>query len=205
MKPARGFTLLELLVAISILAMVSMIAWRGLDSLVRTRERLGPEAEQVRALLTAFGQLERDLARVARADFFALPSAPVNVRLATQGQVLEIVRIAPGAEGQASALQTVFWRVTDGYLMRQASPPARTLGAVEDEQLSNVRLLDNVKAMRVRIWRDQAATWSEATEEAAPAPPPPGATGGAAPLLQGIELTIERNDGSTVRRVVLVG
>ena len=38
---SRGFTLLELLVAITVLSIVSMIAWRGLDSLVATRERLG--------------------------------------------------------------------------------------------------------------------------------------------------------------------
>src|SRR5262249_27202476 len=58
-----GFTLLELLIAISVLATVSMIAWRGLDTLVSTRARLEPEGEQVRALLTAFGQLDRDLAQ----------------------------------------------------------------------------------------------------------------------------------------------
>ena len=42
---ARGFTLLELLVAISVLSVVSIIAWRGLDSLVATRERLEPGEE----------------------------------------------------------------------------------------------------------------------------------------------------------------
>ena len=64
-RRARGFTLLELLVAITVLSIVSLIAWRGLDSLVHTRERLQPEAEQVRELLVAFGQVERDLAQVA--------------------------------------------------------------------------------------------------------------------------------------------
>ena len=46
----RGFTLLELLVAISVLAIVSMIAWRGLDSLLATRERLEPQGDEVRGL-----------------------------------------------------------------------------------------------------------------------------------------------------------
>ena len=53
----RGFTLLELLVAITVLSIVSMIAWRGLDSLVATRERLEPEVDDVRSLLTTFGQM----------------------------------------------------------------------------------------------------------------------------------------------------
>ncbi|HXF47037.1 MAG TPA: prepilin-type N-terminal cleavage/methylation domain-containing protein, partial [Burkholderiaceae bacterium] len=70
-RPAAGFTLLELLVAISVLAVVSLIAWRGLDTLVATRARLAPEAEDVRALLTAFGQLERDVARTINPQLFA--------------------------------------------------------------------------------------------------------------------------------------
>ncbi|HEY4039755.1 MAG TPA: prepilin-type N-terminal cleavage/methylation domain-containing protein, partial [Burkholderiaceae bacterium] len=47
-----GFTLVELLVAISIMSIVAIIAWRGLSALVATRDRLGPEADDVRALLT---------------------------------------------------------------------------------------------------------------------------------------------------------
>jgi len=44
-RVAPGFTLVELLVAIWIMALVSVIAWRGLSALVNTRERLGPEAD----------------------------------------------------------------------------------------------------------------------------------------------------------------
>ena len=36
-RAATGFTLLELLIAITVLAFVSMIAWRGLDALLKTR------------------------------------------------------------------------------------------------------------------------------------------------------------------------
>lgn len=206
---ARGFTLLELLVAIAVLALVSLLAWRGLDSLVNTRERLEPEAEQVRALLTLFGQLERDLAHVAMPEFFALATPPVAVRPSAQGPVLEIVRLAPTGSDPSTQVQTVFYRVEDEALLRQATPAARRIGPVEAEQLQNVRLLPQVRAMRVRVWRDGLG-WTDALAPAGAALPPPTAPGTAvnparAALPAGLEVVIERSDGRTYRRVLLVG
>ncbi len=194
----RGFTLLELLIAISVLSLVSIIAWRGLDTLVTTRERLAPEGDDVRALLTAFGQIERDLAHVANPTLFALASNPVQVRLAAAGQVLEIVRIAPPDESGALAVQQVFYRVDDGALLRQATPATRALGPVEASQFSNVRVLGDVRAMRVRLW--QPGPGWVAPGQAGSQPP-----GRAAVPPPGIEVSVERTDGKTYRRVLLVG
>jgi len=205
-RARRGFTLLELLVAISVLAIVSTIAWRGLDSLIGTRARLEPEGEEVRALLTAFGQLERDLAQITTPAVFALSTSPVNVRATTQGPVIEILRIAPTTVVAPTSIQTVFWRVADGALLRQASAPRRTFDPIADEQLSSAPLLRNVRSMRVRLWRD--VTWVDPIAPGAAEPPPsvaPGTPGLLVPVPQGVEVTIERNDGRTFRRVLLVG
>ncbi len=206
----RGFTLLELLVAISVLAIVSIIAWRGLGSLVTTRERLDPERDEVRALLSAFGQLERDLAQVATPAVFGLSSTPVMVRLASDGQVLQIVRIAPRDENGPTAVQTVYWRVADGVLLRQSTPPARDFAPVDAEKLTNARLLTQVTSMRVRVWTDSG--WSEpAADGSVPITPPvAGAPPPSSPLEAvrvppGIEFTVVRNNGTSVRRVLLVG
>lgn len=205
-----GFTLLELLVAISVLAIVSMIAWRGLGSLVTTRERLDPERDEVRALLSTFGQLERDLAQVVTPSLFGLDSPPVAVRLANDGQVLQIVRIAPRDEAGVTAVQTVYWRVADGVLLRQVTPPARDFAPVDAERLTNARLLSDVKIMRVRLWTDGG--WAEpAANSAAPAAPPAAGTPPAAGAIEGprvppgVEVTVVRNNGTQLRRVLLVG
>jgi general secretion pathway protein J len=203
---ARGFTLLELLVAISVLAIVSMIAWRGLDSLIGTRERLEPEGEEVRALLTAFGQLERDLAQITAPAVFGLNSSPVVVRATTEGPVLEILRIAPTTVVAPTSIQTVFWRVADGVLVRQVSAPRRTFEPSENEQLSTATLMRDVKSMRIRLWRD--VTWVDPLAPGAAEPPPvapPGTPGSLVPVPQGVELTVERSDGRLFRRVLLVG
>ena len=44
----KGLTLVELLVAISVLGFVAVLGWRGLDSIVRARIALTSDLEQTR-------------------------------------------------------------------------------------------------------------------------------------------------------------
>jgi general secretion pathway protein J len=197
---ARGFTLLELLVAITVLSIVSVIAWRGLDSLVMTRERLEPEADDVRALLTTFGQMERDLAQVTNPRFVGLNTAPINVSIADGAIVLQLARIAPPAPDRATEVQTVYYRVVDGTLMRQATAALPGFEPTSTERLESARLLDKVRLMQVR-------TWSPGTGWIDPNVPVDTSGGAAAApgVVPGIEVTIERENGRTFRRVLLVG
>lgn len=192
-KRPRGFTLLELLVAITVLSIVSLIAWRGLDSLVHTRERLLPEAEEVRDLLVAFGQMERDLAQVVNTSFVPLESPPLNVR-GGAAATLQLVRMAPHAEGEPSAVQFIVYQVRDGRLLRLASAPLAALNAPSGT-LVETSLLSDVQSMQVRVWLPGGG-W--VAPEAAPAPNSRGAP-------PGLELVVERSDGRRYRRVMRVG
>ncbi|WP_265463411.1 PulJ/GspJ family protein, partial [Aeromonas salmonicida] len=63
MKPGQsGFTLIEVLVAVMLMAIVSLIAWRGLDSVTRADTHLKASTEQTEELLRSLNQLERDVA-----------------------------------------------------------------------------------------------------------------------------------------------
>lgn len=200
----RGFTLLELLVAISVLSVVSVIAWRGLDSLVATRERLEPEVDETRAMLVAFGQLERDLSQVANPDFLGLASSPLNVRPADGAMMIEIARVATPAPDRATEVQTVYYRVVDGTLVRQATPPLPYFQPSNSDAIENARLIGKIKSMDVRVWRTGVG-WvppGDSTEGAA-APGAPVPTGRNQPA-PGIEVILTRTDGRTYRRVFLV-
>lgn len=153
-----GFTLLELLVALGIFALVSAIAYTGLIQTLQTRERLTAEQQFWRALFLTFWRLEDDLGQarprsVRGNDGTPLPALrgqPVDPRVLgepslefTRGGVL---RVAP----DLGELQRVAYRLADGVLYRltwipldrpsQSEPVASPIiGNVEDFAL---RFLD---------------------------------------------------------------
>src|SRR5512137_983239 len=149
----RGFTLLELLIAITVLSVVSVIAWRGLDTLVATRERLEPELDETRAMLVAFGQMERDLSQVVNPVFLGLATSPLNVRPADGAMMIEVARVATPVPDRATEVQTVYYRVVDGTLVRQATPALPYFQPSNSEAIENARLLGNIRSMDVRVWR----------------------------------------------------
>jgi len=198
---ARGFTLLELLVAISVLAVVSLIAWRGLDSLVNTRERLEPEVDDVRALLTAFGQMERDLAQVTNPKFLGLTTSPILVSAADGAVMLQLIRVAPASADRPTEVQTVSYRVIDGTLMRQATAALPSFERPSADKLETARLLGDVRLMQVRTWSVNGGWIDPAVgDDSQPTQPQ-----SAAAVVPGLEITIERENGRTYRRVMLVG
>ena len=202
----RGFTLLELLVAITVLSIVSMIAWRGLDSLVATRERLEPEVDDVRSLLTAFGQMERDLTQVANPAFLGLITSPLNIGVADGGQVIELARVASPVADRATEVQTVFYRVVDGMLVRQATPPLPAFERADAENFETARLMGQVQSIAVRVWQVPTGWVSPFNPDASGTQPTgtqPTARSPAVP--PGIEVTVLRTDGKQFRRVFLVG
>ena len=198
---SRGFTLLELLVAITVLSIVSMIAWRGLDSLVATRERLEPEVDDVRSLLTTFGQMERDLTQITNPTFLGLTTSPLNIGVADGGQVIELARVASPVADRATEVQTVFYRVVDGSLVRQATPPLPAFDRANAENFETARLMASVQSMSVRVWQVPTG-WVSPFNADASAAQPTAPTLAAPP---GIEVTLLRTDGKQSRRVFLVG
>ena len=57
----RGFTLIEVLVALVGLALMAGLSWRGLDSMMRTRDASQQRVDEVAVLQTALAQWRTDL------------------------------------------------------------------------------------------------------------------------------------------------
>ncbi len=60
----RGFTLLELMVAMSIFAMLAVAGWQVFDSVNRARERAQFHADNLAALQYAYLQLQQDMGQI---------------------------------------------------------------------------------------------------------------------------------------------
>jgi general secretion pathway protein J len=155
-----GLTLIELLVAISVLAFVAVLGWRGLDSITRARAALNADLEQTRGLQLAFAQLQSDCTNAV--DAGTLDGRSPLVVDATRVTIAR--RIQP--EAQAGALQLVTWRLRDGVLTREESSPTRDLMQMAQYgQIAQaggaqpVILQSGVQQMQVRVWTDDGRGW----------------------------------------------
>ena len=97
----KGLTLIELLVAISMLALIAVLGWRGLDSIVRARVALTDDLEQTRGMQLAFAQLQSDCAHLAGTAVL-----PKRMPLLVEQGRLTLVR-ALFSDNQPSRLQVV--------------------------------------------------------------------------------------------------
>jgi prepilin-type N-terminal cleavage/methylation domain-containing protein len=62
MKNLRGFTLLEVLIALGIVSVISILSWRGLEEVLRSAKRIIEVDDQVQTVSAVFSQIEKDLA-----------------------------------------------------------------------------------------------------------------------------------------------
>lgn len=64
--PAAGLTLIELLIAVALLALLTTMSYRGIDSMSRTSERSLAEGDRWQAVALFFERLASDVAQPAR-------------------------------------------------------------------------------------------------------------------------------------------
>ena len=61
MKAARGFTLIEVMTALLVLSLLSLMSYRGLGAVLDAREHVKQETDKWRRVAAFFGRFERDV------------------------------------------------------------------------------------------------------------------------------------------------
>lgn len=203
MKKAAGFTLVEVLVALLLMAILSTFAWRGLDGVLRAREDSRAAIDATSRLATVLTQWEQDLQAVA--DTELVPA------IAFDGQTLRLTRRTP------DGMVLVAWALRSGRWQRWASPPLTRSAGLQQAWLASQQFLGNeagqlevasdVSEWQIYFYRGGA--WTNAQSSATLVATPPAAGPAAsvpavrAQLPQAVRLVLTMKPGKLTRDVAL--
>ncbi|MDN6320651.1 MAG: type II secretion system minor pseudopilin GspJ [Marinobacter sp.] len=203
MKNQQGFTLLEVLVAITITAVIGIGVWQVLNGVILSRDRVDDLAEQFDGLQRAMLLLERDITQIVNR-----PARDVygdfQPALTSREDEFVLMVTRQGWRNplglRRSSLQRVGWEYTGTELRRRYWP---VLDQGQEDNSRDVLLLEGVTEFDIRFLNDQNAweqEWPSGDAMAALTPNSRPDT----PFPLGIEVTLEHERfGELVRTFVL--
>jgi general secretion pathway protein J len=193
-RSARGFTLVEALVAIAILALVALLAWRATASMTDSEVRLAAERARWQRLDAVLTRIEADLrasvpraARRGAGTAAAWSLAPAD---AAGNALLVFTRAGPSAiDEPGSAGQRVGYRYRNQQIEVLYWPHIDNVSA---DDATSYGLTDDVASFRVF-----ALTADDRWSDRWPLP-------GSLPIPRGVRVDLTLADGSVVERLLVL-
>lgn len=186
----RGFTLIEILVALVVFAAMAAITWGALGQIARVRSALAVEQDRFAAIVRSMSDLERDLRQAISRPLRGNYGESVPALLGSSDRI-ELSRLGfanPRAEARSN-IERVLYAIDNASLRRgRYAVLDRAAGSVAEWR----DLLDQVTDFRLRYlgpdgaWRDQWPPRDTPPEE----------------LPRAIELRLRLDDFGELRRVL---
>lgn len=148
----RGFTLVEVLVAMFIMAVMAGMAWQGVDAISRSRTVAQASVDRTLRLGTVLAQWQADLQAL-----HATRSIPA---LYLANQVARFARTTP------TGVQVVVWQVRAGRLQRWASPSTTRVAELQEYWLRSQQLMGNESTQLTML--EGVAAWQTYCSDGGP-------------------------------------
>ena len=165
MKQPRGFTLIELLIALALFSIMSLLAWRALDTVLQSRAAVETPGRAALELAAAWTQLETDL-QAARSARLIVSSAATSVappHIVASAQQLTLLRAPAQCAGCWEGVvydialhdgETVLRRRSSGLLATSEAALAALATLAQSSAGGQHVLLRSAVSMRIAAWRE---------------------------------------------------
>lgn len=194
-----GFTLIEVIIAMSIFAIVSLLAYTGLHSVITTKSHTEGSLERLREVQLTMLKLSGDMQHLTeRNGHDALGGTLLNVSTQNSDYILTFTRSGwrNPANLARSTLQRVAYKLDEDKLIRLYWTH---VDRADDEQLVEHTLIENIESLELRFLDDKnqwQTNWPTANNlvSATPSTTPPIA----------VEVILKMNDWGEIRRLIRV-
>ena len=189
-RRSAGMTLIEVMIALLLFAVLGTMTWRATSHLLDGRQRLDAALERVRDIDRALQIIETDLLQIVAPDSAgSLRRAALSVSQGAGGADLQFLRLAPEHGIERIRLvhsgEVLNWQRTDEQLLQVGSQVLRSASADDQDEL-----LDGVRGVHWLFYDGNG--WSDGWQ-------PTGTNAARLPLA--IELRLELADLGLITRV----
>lgn len=155
----QGFTLLEVLIALVIMAVIALLSWQGLGNVFRLTDRIRLVDDTTAEWRAMLGQLEIDLQRVPvqRKSLGPNPTGQIDPVSSDSTGIALVIADQQGQE-PARWLQ-VRWLLNNGNLTRIANPQQGVVNSTTGSKQGQTIVGPKLRAMRIRLWTE-ATGWT---------------------------------------------
>lgn len=198
-KMQTGFTLIELIISMAIFALLSLMAYGGLETVIRNKEITELSMHRLNQLQLTLTKMHRDLEQISDRDARDELGGKLIKLAAGQGDDLLIQFTRNGWRNPAklnrSHLQRVAYKLDEDKLIRMSWP---YVDRAADDQVIETLLIDNIKDVQLRFL-DDSNSWHDSWPRL-----DTQSSGVAVSQPMAIEVTLEMNDWGEIKRVFRV-